>query len=112
MSAVVKENDWIAVGRLREIPLLGSRVVRTVRGDIAVFRCGDNAVFAVADRCPHKGGPLSQGIVYGHTVACPLHNWCIDLSSGCAVAPDEGEAARYPVKVEEGIVYLHLSRAR
>ena len=109
MNAVMKD-DWIEIGRMEEIPPLGSRVVRTGHGDIAVFRAGDNAIFALADRCPHKGGPLSQGIVYGHTVACPLHNWCIELASGCAVAPDEGATQSYPVKVEEGVVYLNLNR--
>ena len=108
MNAVMREQ-WIAVGRMEDIPPLGSRVVRTVQGNIAVFRSGDDKIFALADRCPHKGGPLSQGIVYGHTVACPLHNWCIELSSGCAVAPDEGATQSYPVKVEEGMVYLQLS---
>lgn len=109
MSAVMKD-EWLEVGRLEEIPPLGSRVVRMGDGDIAVFRSGDNTIFALADRCPHKGGPLSQGIVYGHTVACPLHNWCIELASGCAVAPDEGSTQSYPVKVEEGVVYLKLNR--
>jgi len=109
MNAVVKD-EWIEVGRLEDIPLLGSRVVRTGQGTIAVFRAGDDTVFALNDRCPHKGGPLSQGIVYGHRVACPLHSWCIELSSGCAVAPDVGATRSYPVKVEEGVVYLQLSR--
>lgn len=108
MNAVVMD-EWIEVGDLADIPLLGSRVVRTARGDVAVFRAGDGDVFALDDRCPHKGGPLSQGIVFGRTVACPLHNWCIELASGCAVAPDEGAVRCHPVKVEEGMVYLKLS---
>ena len=103
-------DDWLEVGLVEEIPRLGSRVVRTAHGDVAVFHAGDGTLFALADRCPHKGGPLSQGIVYGHTVACPLHNWCIELASGCAVAPDQGATPSYPVKVVEGVVYLNLSR--
>ncbi len=99
---------WIEIGRLEEIPRRGARVVRTGDGDIAVFRAADDAVFALHDRCPHRGGPLSQGIVYGHTVACPLHNWCIDLNSGQAVAPDEGCTPHYPVRVERDVVYLLL----
>jgi len=109
MNAVMRD-EWIEVGCLADIPILGSRVVRAGQGNIAVFRAGDDTIFALADRCPHKGGPLSQGIVYGHTVACPLHNWCIELSSGCAVSPDEGATQSYPVKVEEGMVYLQLPR--
>ncbi len=99
---------WIEIGRLDDIPRLGSRVVRTGHGDIAVFRTAADAVFALRDHCPHRGGPLSQGIVFGHTVACPLHNWCIDLNNGQALAPDEGCTPHYPVRVEREVIYLLL----
>jgi len=101
-------SDWITVARLDDIPPLGSRVVVTDAGEVAIFRTGDDQVFALRDRCPHKGGPLSQGIVYGHTVACPLHNWSIDLESGQAVAPDVGCARRYQTRVEDGVVAISL----
>jgi len=101
-------SDWIEVGMLDDIPKLGSRVVETEGGDIAVFRAADDSVFALRDRCPHKNGPLSQGIVHGHTVTCPLHNWKIDLASGEAQAPDEGCTGKYDVTVENGVVYLTL----
>lgn len=100
------ENNWIKVCAIDEIPLLGARVVRRSEGDIAVFRTGDSEVFALRDKCPHKGGPLSQGIVYGKRVACPLHNWSINLESGNAVEPDVGCTHRFPCKVEEGVVFL------
>ena len=93
---------------VEDIPRLGARVVRTSQGDVAVFRNADDEVFALRDKCPHKGGPLSQGIVYGRSVACPLHNWSISLESGEAVAPDKGCAARFEVKLEDGAVYLKL----
>ncbi len=99
---------WIAVGKLSDIPRLGARVVNTHQGDIAIFRTAQDEVFALLDLCPHKGGPLSQGIVHGNKVACPLHDWKIQLESGLAVAPDEGCAATYPVRVEAGQVYLSL----
>ena len=102
-------DEWIEVGTLDEIPRLGARVVRTPDGDIAVFRTEDDELFALRDRCPHKGGPLSQGIVHGRKVACPLHDWKIHLDSGLAVAPDEGCAARFPVRIDGGKVYLSLS---
>jgi len=111
-ATVLSMSNWLEVGRLDEIPRLGARVVRTARGDVAVFRAADDHVFALDDRCPHKGGPLSQGIVFDHRVACPLHNWCIELNSGCAVAPDEGRTRAHPVKVEGGIVYLQLPGGR
>lgn len=100
--------QWIEVGRVEEIPRLGARIVKAPSGDIAVFRNNEDEVFALLDRCPHKGGPLSQGIVYGRTVTCPLHNWCMHLDTGTAVAPDEGCAASFPVKVENGVIFLNL----
>ena len=103
--------NWLEVGRLEEIPRLGARVVRTAFGDIAVFRTAEDEVFALRDRCPHKGGPLSQGIVYDKRVACPLHNWVISLESGAATGPDSGCTRRYSVKVETGTVYLSAELA-
>lgn len=101
-------TEWITIGPLEEIPRLGSRVVKTTDGNIAVFRTATDDVFAVFDRCPHKGGPLSEGLVYGDRVACPLHNWSIDLRTGEAVAPDVGCARTFPVRVKQGIVQLAL----
>ncbi|SMF97036.1 nitrite reductase (NADH) small subunit [Methylomagnum ishizawai] len=99
-------GEWIEIGHIDDIPPQAARTVATAFGDIAVFRTVDDRFFAVRDRCPHKGGPLSQGIVHGGRVACPLHNWVIDLATGEAVAPDKGCAHRYAVKVEAGRVYL------
>ncbi|MEO5861541.1 MAG: nitrite reductase small subunit NirD [Burkholderiales bacterium] len=99
-------NAWIKACALEDIPVLGARVVRRKEGDIAVFRNGDNEVFALRDKCPHKGGPLSQGIVFGKRVTCPLHGWTINLENGKAVEPDQGCAHSYPCKVEEGVVFL------
>ena len=99
---------WKRLCTLAEIPHLGSRVVRSAVGDIAVFRTDDDEVFAVHDKCPHKGGPLSQGIVHGKTVTCPLHGWKIDLASGEAVAPDVGCTRQFRVKVEDSLVWLAL----
>lgn len=110
MSPNQPEAGWIEVGALTEIPRLGSRVVRREGGDIAIFRTAEDEVFALLNRCPHKGGPLAEGIVYGRTVACPLHHWCLDLETGQARAPDEGRAEGFPVKVEDGRVWLSLSR--
>lgn len=103
------KQDWIEIGTLEEIPKLGARVIETKDGDIAVFRTADDEVFALRDECPHKQGPLSQGIVHGKKVACPMHDWKINLESGEAVAPDEGCAASYPVKNENGKIMLSLT---
>ncbi|MDX1915460.1 MAG: nitrite reductase small subunit NirD [Methylophilus sp.] len=100
--------SWTKICPLNEIPKLGSRVVRTEKVDIGVFRTEDDRVFALNNSCPHKGGPLSQGIVYGDKVACPLHSWKISLVDGKAEEPDVGETACYQVKVEDGIVFLEL----
>ena len=104
-------TSWIEIGALNDIPVLGSRIVRTASGDIAVFRTADDEVFALDDRCPHKGGPLSQGIVHNKRVTCPLHNFVIELASGNAVAPDEGCAHSHPAKVENGTVFLSVRQA-
>ncbi len=101
-------SNWIEIAKLEDIPRLGSRVVQAPGGDIAVFRTRDDQVFALRDACPHQNGPLSQGIVHGTTVTCPLHNWRIDLASGQALEPDEGCTGVYPVKVENGSIYLAL----
>jgi nitrite reductase (NADH) small subunit len=98
---------WKDICGVADIPVLGSRRVARVKGlDIAVFRTVDDKVFALLDRCPHKGGPLSQGIVHGESVACPLHNWNIALGNGCARAPDEGCTPQFAVQVREGRVFL------
>lgn len=98
---------WTAICTIDDIPVLGSRrVARPGAMDVAVFRNADDQVFALLDRCPHKGGPLSQGIVFGTSVACPLHNWSIGLDDGCAKAPDEGCTPRFAVKLDAGQVYL------
>ncbi|MBL0419845.1 nitrite reductase small subunit NirD [Ramlibacter sp. AW1] len=101
-------GDWTLICRVEDIPVLGSRRVERSRGmDVAVFRNDADQVFALLDRCPHRGGPLSQGIVFGTSVACPLHNWVIGLEGGCAQAPDEGCTPRFSVRVEAGSVYLN-----
>jgi nitrite reductase (NADH) small subunit len=102
-------TQWTDIMDVTDIPKLGARVVRHGSLDIAVFRNADDEVFALEDRCPHKGGPLSQGIVHGRNVTCPLHGWNIDLDSGCAVAPDVGGARAYPIKLEDGRVWLDLA---
>lgn len=94
------------IGALEDIPPLGSRIIKSPHGNIAVFRTADDQVFALQDRCPHKGGPLSQGIVHGHRVTCPLHNWIIALENGEAVAPDVGCAKSYPVRIDNGRLLL------
>lgn len=110
MSAVKKEvNEWREVAALEDIPVLGARVVLTDNEKVAVFRTATDEVFAVEDACPHKRGPLSQGIVHGSSVTCPLHNWKIDLASGEALEPDHGCTAIFPTKVENGIVYIGLT---
>lgn len=99
-------SNWLEIGKLEDIPRLGSRVVALGDLEIAIFRTAKDDTFAVANKCPHKGGPLADGIVHGNSVTCPLHNWTIDLKSGEVVAPDEGCAKRFEVKVEDGIVML------
>ena len=105
-------NQWTNILDVNDIPKLGARVVRHGSLDIAVFRTADDEIFALEDRCPHKGGPLSQGIVAGDGVACPLHNQTIGLADGCARAPDAGCTPRFAVQVEAGRVMLDTDELR
>lgn len=100
---------WVQVCALEDIPVLGSRVLQRGSGNVAIFRNAADHVFALLDRCPHKGGPLSQGIVHGESVTCPLHSWNINLASGEARAPDVGCARRFEAKVENGLVWVGLN---
>ena len=104
-------NEWTAICRVQDIPPLGARRVARQRGlDVAIFRTSGDEVFALLDRCPHKGGVLSQGIVFGRQVACPLHNWTIGLDNGAAREPDEGCTPKFSVKVENGQVFLDATQ--
>jgi nitrite reductase (NADH) small subunit len=99
-------QDWLDVGEADAIPDRGSRVIATGAGDIAVFKAADGTIFALRDRCPHKGGPLSQGIVHDRSVTCPLHNWVISLETGEAEGADHGCTPKIPVRVSEGRVQI------
>ncbi len=99
---------WADVGSIDEIPARGARIVRTARGCVAVFRTSAGEAFALEDRCPHKGGPLSQGIVHGASVTCPLHNWVISLETGEAQGADKGVVRTIPLRIEEGRILLDL----
>jgi nitrite reductase (NADH) small subunit len=108
MSLPETASRWLEVGALTSIPRRGARTVDTPRGSIAVFRTTSDEVFALRNACPHLGGPLSEGIVHGRRVTCPLHSWKLCLDTGNAVAPDSGCADRFEVEVSNGIVYLSM----
>jgi nitrite reductase (NADH) small subunit len=102
-------SEWIDIGAVEDVPVLGSRVVQAPGGDIAVFKGADGTLFALRDRCPHKGGPLSQGIVHGHSVTCPLHNWVISLDTGEAQGADHGCTHKIPLRIEGTRILLAAS---
>lgn len=101
-------SEWYEVGQVQDIRRLGARVVETANGNIAIFRTADDEIFALVDECPHQGGPLSQGIIHGKAVACPLHNWNIDLNTGEVLGPDNGCSRVIPVEVEDGHIRIRL----
>ena len=103
-------TTWIDIGPLDAIPPRGARKVTTPLGCVAVFRTGADEVYALDNRCPHKGGPLADGIVHGHAVTCPLHNWVFDFTTGQAQGADTGRVATYPARVENGRVLLDAAR--
>lgn len=98
--------NWIDIGALKDIPVRGARLIRTGVGCVALFRTHADEVFAIDDSCPHKQGPLSEGIVHGKSVTCPLHNWVISLETGLVGGADEGSVATYPVQVTDGRILL------
>lgn len=102
MNAPFSTTSWVAIGHLSDIPVRGARCVLTPMGKIGVFRTADNEVFAIEDHCPHKGGPLTQGIVHGRAVTCPLHNWVIDLETGEAQGADDGKVGTLPIRIQDG----------
>ncbi len=106
-------TNWKNIGPLSNIPLRGARrlCLQYAHRPVAVFRTGEDEVFALTDECPHRKGPLSEGIVSGKTVTCPLHNWVIGLEDGNAVAPDEGSARPLSVRLIDGDIYIHLPEA-
>lgn len=99
-------NDWVDIGAVTDIPRRGARCVNTPAGKIGVFRTMEDKIFAIEDHCPHKGGPLSQGIVHDASVTCPLHNWVISLETGEAQGADSGRVATIPVKIEDGRILM------
>jgi nitrite reductase (NADH) small subunit len=98
--------NWIDIGHIEEVPLRGARVLKTPVGCIAVFRTGEAEIFAASNSCPHKQGPLSEGIVHGQSVTCPLHNWVFDLNTGEAQGSDDGRIEVYPVRLEHGRILI------
>ena len=104
-----KKAGWVDIGPLEAIPIQGARVVKSAAGCIAVFRTAANEAFAMDDRCPHKGGPLSQGIVHGKAVTCPLHNWVISLETGEAQGADKGQVKAIALRIVAGRILLDSS---
>ena len=100
--------NWVSIGSISDIPCRGARCVKTPQGKIAVFRTAENEVFAIEDHCPHKGGPLSQGIVHGTAVTCPLQSWVISLETGKALGADEGAVRTVPVRIEGERLFIAL----
>ena len=101
-------TEWTRVCALDDIPVLGARVIRGTEGDVCVFRTAQDEIFALRDQCPHRGGPLSQGIVHGTAVTCPLHNWVISLETGKALGADDGAVRTVPVRNDGGALFIAL----
>lgn len=104
--------NWMDIGTIDDIPSAGARIVKTALGCVAIFRTDDDRVFATSDRCPHKGGPLSDGIVHGHNVTCPLHNWVFSLENGVAQGADDGQIATYATRIQDGRILLDITELK
>lgn len=98
--------SWIDIGHIEDVPLRGARVVKTRAGCVALFRTAEAEIFAASNACPHKNGPLSEGIVHDRKITCPLHNWVFDLNTGLAEGADEGRIETYPVRIRGGRIEI------
>ncbi|MDF1776828.1 MAG: nitrite reductase small subunit NirD [Rhizobiaceae bacterium] len=105
-------ENWVAIGAVSDIPRRGSRCVKNGDTTIAIFRTVDDHIYALEDKCPHKNGPLSQGIVHDGCVTCPLHNWVISLETGQAQGADEGGTLSFGVKLDGDSILLDIGGAR
>ena len=104
---MVQQAKWLDIGPITQIEPGMAATLPVEGGDeIAVFHTMRGEFYALVNKCPHKAGPLSQGIVHGDSVTCPLHNWRISLRSGQALGDDEGCVPTIPVKVDAGRIYL------
>ncbi|MEK3787142.1 MULTISPECIES: nitrite reductase small subunit NirD [Paenibacillus] len=103
----------IRVAHLSEIDKLGARTLRIEDKEVALFRLQDGSIKALENHCPHKGGKLSEGMVCGHKVHCPLHDWKIDLASGNVHEPDVGRVTTFATEIDEqsGDVYILVNGA-
>jgi nitrite reductase (NADH) small subunit len=103
------EKRWVRVTSCESIPLREGKAVDVGGRYIAIFNLGDSFL-AVDNRCPHRGGPLSDGIVSGSAVICPLHAWAFNLSGGAVVNHPESQAClvTFPARVEDGIVWVEI----
>ncbi|OMF32217.1 nitrite reductase [Paenibacillus sp. FSL H8-0548] len=100
----------LLVANLSDIDIKGSRTIKIKETEIAVFRLTDGSVLAVENKCPHKGGVLSEGMVCGTAVHCPLHDWKIDLRSGRVQEPDEGCVVTFETEIDQvsGSIYVTI----
>jgi nitrite reductase (NADH) small subunit len=105
-------QEWFRVGRLSDISVQGARVALFPQGRVAIFRAQSGEIFAIEDECPHRQGPLSEGIVHGHSVTCPLHAWRIDLRTGEAEFPDKGCVKSYDVRIDGDFIFVALGSNR
>lgn len=105
-------GDWTEIGSVTAIPRRGARCVNIPGGKIALFRTQEDQIFAIDNSCPHKAGPLAEGIVHGASVTCPLHSWVFDLATGQAMGADEGSVRTYPVNVVDGQIFLSFEPLR
>ncbi len=104
--------DWLDIGPVDQLPNLGARTLPVQGGEeIAIFRTANGGVYALVNKCPHKLGPLSQGIVHDTSVTCPLHNWRISLITGEALGEDKGCVPIIPVKIDGGRILIGRTEA-
>ena len=106
------DAKWIDIGPVEQLPALGARTLPVQGGqEIAIFRTATGSIHALENKCPHKAGPLSQGMVHDTSVTCPLHNWRISLLTGEALGEDKGCVPVIAVKIDAGRIYIERAAA-
>jgi len=101
-------KNWQLIADLKDLPKQGAKSYTIGDRSIGIFRTFHNQIFAIHDQCPHKQGPLSEGLIHGKYVTCPLHDWTIDLQSGSCQSPDEGQVACYPLLIDGDEIWISL----
>ncbi|MFW7381538.1 MAG: nitrite reductase small subunit NirD [Oligoflexus sp.] len=102
------KKNWYLIGTIHDIPRQGAQLLQFGDRQLGIFRTYQDEFYAINAQCPHAGGPLTEGLIHGHYVSCPLHDWTINLKTGICQAPDEGQVSCYPLLIDGEDIWIAL----